>query len=364
MRRSVQDPCRHVLLCLAREVIDGVAAGAVEIDNWDGLLCEAEANHLTPLFDAFVRRYDRRVPDHARQQLCALMLRHRAWHQARTAALTEILDAFDRRSLRAAVLKGAALAWLIYPAPHLRPMVDVDLLLPRARAGDAQGELRRLGFRAEDAPRPFGRNAHHLPVASRQDSRLTINVEIHLDALSRDSLSSITLDNLTEPLRPFLLNGHRRLTLGHVDMLRHLAHHLLEPSLDGYVRLIGVVDLVRYARIFNDEIDWRHVVSAFPFVTNILACLHQLVPLPAELGRFAPSPSATAAGIGETMRPLRSIARVKRPLTATAVELFRPPAWWMHAYYNVPLHASLRTTRLVRHPWHVARWLALRVVGF
>lgn len=34
---------------------------------------EREANHLTALFDGFVRRYDRRVPQHVRQQFCALM---------------------------------------------------------------------------------------------------------------------------------------------------------------------------------------------------------------------------------------------------------------------------------------------------
>ena len=121
----------------------------------------------------------------------------------------EILGEFDRLSIDALVLKGAALAWMIYPSPGLRPMVDLDVLVPRARAGEAQAALGRLGFGAEPEPRRFRRNAHHLPVAQRLDDGLPVNVEIHVDALSRDAPSTIATNNLTEPPQPFMLNGTR-----------------------------------------------------------------------------------------------------------------------------------------------------------
>jgi hypothetical protein len=325
---------------------------------------EAEANHLAPLLSAFLRDHDRNAPDTVVRELQALALRHTAWHRTRTAALLEILDAFDRRSIDTLVLKGAALAWMIYPSPALRPMVDLDLLVPRSRADTAQAALRQLGFDARPGRRRFGRNAHHLPVAHRVDRGMSVNVEIHVDALSRDTPSSIATSNLTEPPQPLAIEGTRRLTLGHLDMLRHLTHHLFEPSPSGQVKLVGVVDLVSYACAFHEQIDWRRLTTEFGFVANALGCLHYVAPLPAKLIRFAPSAAAPAPGrIGEIVRPLRSIVMRGRDPAAMLRELFDPPGWWMHSYYNVPPAKSLIPTRVFRHPSRVARWFALRIAG-
>src|SRR4030095_8143160 len=96
-----------------------------------------------------------------------------------------------RLSIETLVLKGAALCWMIYPSPALRPMSDVDLLVPRQAAPGGQAALRRLGFYADRAARRFGRNAHHLPGAGRSHGPQLISVEIHTDALSRDIRDSI-----------------------------------------------------------------------------------------------------------------------------------------------------------------------------
>ena len=353
------------LLEAARAVIDESALGPIRLACWDRVAHDAEANHLAPLLDVFLRTHDHNAPGAVVRQLRALALRHAAWHRTRTAALLEILDEFDRLSIDALVLKGAALAWMIYPSPSLRPMADLDVMVPRARAREAQAALGRLGFVTEPEPRRFRRNAHHLPVAQRLNDGLPVNVEIHVDALSRDAPSTIATSNLTEPPQPFMLNGTRRLTLGHLDMLRHLTHHLLEPSPNGRVRLIGIVDLVSYACAFHERIDWPRLQSAFGFVTNALACLHHLVPLPDTLMRFAPVPAnAVPDRVGEIVRPLRSVLMEGQPLRAIFQELFNPPDWWMHGYYNVPADRSLTPVRVFRHPWQLARWFALRVAGF
>ena len=266
------------------------------------------------------------------QQLDALVLRHRAVAQRANRRLAEILEAFQRASIDAIVLKGAALAWTIYPSPALRPMSDVDLLVPPAAARTAQLLLRRLGFEAQVSGRRFGRNAHHLPIASRSQNGVTISVEIHRDALSRDTLSSISMTNLTESPRPFDLNGTHALALGHVDTLRHLTHHLLEPSWDGRLRLIGLVDLLRYALTFNESIDWHRLETSYPFVINALRCLHYVIPLPAALARYSPPAASPApARVGEAIRPLRAIL-AGGPSTRVLGELFSPPDWWLHAY--------------------------------
>ena len=133
----------------------------------------------------------------------------------------------------------------------------------------------------------------------------------------------------------------------------------------GRLRLIGIVDLVSYACAFHERIDWYRLKSEFGFVPNALSCLHHLVPLPDALMRFAPVPvSAVPDRVGEIVRPLRSVLLEGQPLAALCQELFNPPAWWMHAFYNVPPDRSLTPVRVFRHPWQLARWFALRVAGF
>jgi hypothetical protein len=331
---------------------------------WVTLAGTAEAHGLAPLAHACLLAHRHAVPAATMQQLEALVLRHRTWQRERTLALEEILEAFQKTSIDAVVLKGAALAWTTYPSPALRPMSDVDLLVPAAVASTARESLRGLGFDAPDAARPFGGNAHHLPVASRSQNGVTISVEIHHDALSRDTPCSISMDNLTEPPRPFDLNGTRARALGHIDSLRHLTHHLLEPSWTGRLRLVGLVDLLRYALTFHDSIDWRRLESSYPFVINAVRCLHDLVSLPPALARFAPpAGSPPLARAGETIRPLRAI--VSAGLSPAALrELLNPPDWWLHAYYGVPPNEPLTGVRFSRHPRRVARWVRLRASGF
>ena len=347
------------LLEAARAVIDESPLGSIRLARWDHVPHDAEANHLAPLLDVWLRTHDHNAPEAVVRQLRALALRHAAWHRTRTAALLEILGEFDRLSIDALVLKGAALAWMIYPSPSLRPMVDLDVMVPRARAGEAQAALGRLGFGTEPEPERFRRNAHHLPVAQRLDDGLPVNVEIHVDALSRDAPSTIATNNLTEPPQPFMLNGTRRLTLGHLDMLRHLTHHLLEPSPNGRVRLIGIVDLVSYACAFHERIDWRRLQSDFGFVTNALACLHHLVPLPDTLMRFAPVPANAAPDrVGEIVRPLRSVLMEGQPLRCHLPGAVQPArlvdarvlqrAHRSIAHTGARLSASVATGTLVR----------------
>ena len=358
-----EDLSREWLLRAARAVLDGATPAPPPHHLWNRLPHDAEAEHLAPLLDMTLRRNAHGAPDHVVQQLRALALRQVAWHRARTGAIAAVFDAFDRASIEALVLKGAALAWITYPLPTLRPMSDVDLMVPAELAATAQATLRQLGFNSAATRRRFGRNAHHLAVASRSSEGLPINVELHVNALSRDTGASITFRNLTEPPQAFVLDGTCRFTLGHIDTLRHLTHHLLEPSPNGRVRLIGVLDLLRYAGTFHKRIDWQQL-EQFPFVGNVLQCLHYVAPLPDELQHFVPTPQTTPpVQAGSVMRPLRSIVSGKPYPVSMVHELFNPPDWWLHAYYNVPAGQSLTRVRAIRHPCQVLRWAGLRILG-
>ena len=113
------------------------------------------------------------IPAGDREALVAATRRAQAEHSARLAWLRDVLGVLAAAGIDALVLKGVALALTAYPAPELRPMVDVDLLVPGAQLGDAllaldtagwsqQGELPQRHLRRGqevDLPRAGGREA-------------------------------------------------------------------------------------------------------------------------------------------------------------------------------------------------------------
>src|ERR1700685_1143700 len=95
------------------------------------------------------------------------------------------------------------------------------------------------------------------------------------------------------------------LALGHVDMLRHLAHHAFEPA--RRVRLIHLYDIWRYQTIFHDEIDWRALEARLPEVITALRLVSYVFAgaWPAD-GTSVAEPVPTGVGLG--MVPLSEIA--------------------------------------------------------
>jgi hypothetical protein len=116
---------------------------------WSIVAAEAEAQHLAPLVNAGIQGGLADAPDEVARTLRAQSLRQLARHRTRTTAIAGVLREFDRRSIDVLLLKGAALAWMVYPSPALRPMGDVDVLVPKSSAQAAQQTL-------EVVPTPAG----------------------------------------------------------------------------------------------------------------------------------------------------------------------------------------------------------------
>jgi len=292
-------------------------------------------------------------------QLKALVVRHRRAHEIRTEIITEFLAAFEQANVQTALLKGAALAHLLYPEPANRPMGDVDVLVPTEQALIDQQTLRDLGYSADDRKEGYLYDHHHLPIASNRKAGMQISIEVHHDALSGDVDHSITLHNLAEPLQTFEIDGRTAHAFNHTDMLHHLCHHTFEPA--DVVKLGSVVDFVGYANKYVAEIDWHRLDKNYPFIINALQCVHFLTPLPEALGKQISIPEcAPPDGLGLGFIPLSDLA--ERPLSKASKlkHLLQPSDWWMHIFYNVSPTKSLMSTRLVHHPIQLAKWLIRR----
>ena len=361
--RAVSDPALATLLTRSARIDcddeDAFVLGALarRVEDWSDLASKAEAHGLAPLLHQHLNRAGVRLPADTRRQLLALTIRHRRRNDIYSVVLGEILDAFSAAGIDTVVLKGAALAHVLYPAVGLRPMSDIDLLVDPRLTRRAQGLLAELGFAAPVRPtvrRLVGH--HHLPPATKDVEGHAVQVEVHRDALSPDCFGSLTTKHVTG-LRGFTLHGRRAYTLDHEDMLYHLCRHLAERS--ELLRLIWVADVEGYAARFSGEIDWERLARRYPFVLNTLSLLHLVNPLPHELARRPIPPPPITQGVGVGFKPLATTLRSDR-LDEVWRDLLCPSDWWLRLYYGVNPTTSLFWYRWVRHPVHLGRWLARR----
>ena len=332
------------------------------ISHWDDLITQAEAVGLSSILYSHLKTTGVQVPDSSATSFKALTARHLRSNRERTTALVEILDQFSEKNIDTILLKGMALIHSLYSEKSLRPMGDMDILVKPEQALLAQEVLREIGYNAGDRKQGYLYDHHHLPVATRSQNGLLIQVEIHHDALSGDVTSSITFDAVANKRLPITVEGHKTATLGHIDMLRHLCHHTFEPSVK--IKLGSVADLYGYAAIYTDEIDWKSLLAEQDFITNTLKCLHFLTPLPEILAEKIGAPSATPpSGIGEGFPPLTTIMNRRAPLTRKLKDVFLCSDWWSHIYYQVPPERSLVGVKLFRHPLRVGFWFYRRILA-
>lgn len=334
---------------------------------WQSLTDEANYHGVTLLSAPIVAALSRRAPDavplDAKRAFLALASRHRQATAARESCVDRLLEAFAAADIPMILLKGSALAHLIYPAPEVRPMIDIDILIDPAKKQAAVEVARDLGYVFESRyESDFSARMHHLPPAMIVQSGFRIFLEIHTDAISNDQPYRLTFSDLTAQPRSFRRGaGPDGLALGHTDMLRHLARHAFDPARQ--VRLIHLYDLWRYQAIFRDEIDWRDIEARFGYVMVVLrlvCCIFPNNPPGTVPWTIGPCP----AGAGFGMIPLREIAASNLAPIGKLSALFSPPPWWLHGFYGVPPEKSLLICRTVRHPVTVLKWLSKRLAVF
>lgn len=342
------------------EDYERLATAATRLESWQVLPAAADAHGLAPLVYDHLTRAGIAVPAMVSRELVSLVLVHRHANLVRFRVLREILDAFDSADIEVLVLKGAALAHLLYPSVGLRQLSDIDLLVHRHQAARAQSVLSGLGFLAPLVP--ISRHLaghHHLPAAIRTCDGQAVLVEIHHDAISRDAPGSLSMERLSASPQPFSLGGRTAFALGHADMLYHLCRHVAECA--GLLRLIWVADAVGYASRFGDKIPWPDVRRRYPFVLNALSSLHLVTALPRGLlEHVRPTHTDAAGGVGIASKPLTEIFRKGRRFRDVGRDVFDPSDWWLRLYYGVGGTDALWWYRWVRHPIHIGHWLARR----
>ncbi len=333
-----------------------ISALAQKVTDWQNIPKQAEAQGLGPLCYTYMQAAGVSLPQATKRELQGLVLRHRHANQVRTQTLVEILTAYRAAGIQTLLLKGAALAHLVYPQPGLRPMRDIDILVKKSDVRQAQTLLTKLGF---EAPLPSADTlpTKHLMAATRHTEGMIVSLEVHHNLFHDDYLTSMTMTDLsTAPLSFTLTTGQTAYTLGYEDMLWHLCHHISNIAYP--FRLIWLADIVGFAEKFTTEIDWRFIRQQYPRVLNILSLFHWMTPLSDRLQQSANLKVGNQhpQGIGFEFKgwPRYTFAQQRNqgygPFLSNTLY---PSEWWLRLYYGANYGPSLWWHRWIRHPLHI-----------
>jgi hypothetical protein len=332
--------------------------------NWERLLNRAEHHGLGPLAYRHLKDSNALVPQDAQRLLQALFLRHRCANTVRQQVLVDILNLCAVQDIPVLVLKGAALAFLVYPQPGLRCMRDIDLLVKPGDAQRAQAALLREGFdlfNESGLPLPAGH--HHLPVLARQIEGLTVCVEIHDNLFPTTRYyQSRRYDDLIGNAIEFHVGGGRAYTLGFEDMLWHIYRHAIGPPLlASPLRFIHIADLVSLVEARFEQIDWDRLIRSYPQVYQILPLLHFLTPWSQpvlEKLDFEISRAPRDIGLDYQGWPRHRLRRRGRQAAWEVLkQTIAPPEWWQRIYYGAGGQGDWLWARYFRHPLHLVEWL-------
>jgi hypothetical protein len=148
---------------------------------WQRLLSLADREHAEPILRMRLKEIDGLVmPEAAAEQLRrqAMVAEFHVTHLEHR--LHEALDILDQAGIEPIVLKGAALAYMVYRSFADRPMGDIDLLCDPDRVKEARALLQPSGWDWSQDPAVEARyrNHHHLPPLGDQ-SGTGLRLELH-----------------------------------------------------------------------------------------------------------------------------------------------------------------------------------------
>jgi hypothetical protein len=225
--------------------------------DWNEVVALANRHGLTPLLYVRLKQADAqtRVPadvwERMRRVYKASAVRSMCFQRDVRPALQRLRGA----GIRVIALKGAFLAEAVYDDPALRPMVDVDLMVPKADLPRAYAALLDLGRtrRQPQAEASSAEDNHRgLTVGAGIDLRWTIDTP--------GGRSRLDTTGLWERARPATIAGVEVLALSPEDLLLHICLHASHRHGlgDGLRPLCDVAETIRR---LQREMDWQQVAQ-------------------------------------------------------------------------------------------------------
>jgi hypothetical protein len=167
--------------------------------------------------------------------------------------MTLAIDALRAVGIDPLLFKGPTIA-ARYPEPGLRPMDDIDLLVPPEEADRAHAALAAAGWKL------IARPGEHYDAAFLHPEVPHLPVELHRALSSADEDGTrLTIERLWQARRPTTVLGVESLGLPPEEDLIAVAAHAAKPF-HNFSRLVWAVDLAMLVHA-EPDLDWDRLLA-------------------------------------------------------------------------------------------------------
>jgi hypothetical protein len=194
--------------------------------DWQAAVQHAIEHGIAPLLYQRLKADNliRLLPADAQRRLTEVYQRTVLQNVRIFQSLEEILAPFNQSAIPVILLKGIYLAEKIYANIGLRPMTDIDLLVPRQQLGQALAVLQSLDYQP---PYTFqvekeAHQAHALPPLDKAGGS---PIDLHWTLLPPATPFTIPLEQIWQDSHPAVSQGAEIRELAPEDLLLHLCLH-------------------------------------------------------------------------------------------------------------------------------------------
>ncbi|MFN8625256.1 MAG: nucleotidyltransferase family protein [Candidatus Binatia bacterium] len=358
----MDDTRRFLRLCL-RARRDPAAGAAVRAWvtrgalDWKEVIRVARAGRIAPLLHGVLRN-EICVPAEARRGFRRAYLTNAQHNLVLLRELETAIAALDAVGVPSIVLKGGALAKVVYHNIALRTLMDVDLLIHREHFDTAVRRLAQRGFTPRRAETRTGAAGYENELLLTKPGAVPVPLELHWSLFDSPYYQQrLNLDACWRQAVPFALGERQALMLDPVSQLLHLCGHIVLHH--GGADLLWENDIAEVVALNGPTLDWSALLDRAAAFDLVIAVQRMLLPLAED------EPAAVPGDILERVRRMRPTAderRIVGYLTAAergAGRRFRDDLVSMHGWHGrlgyawthlVPSAAYMRERYHVRHP--------------
>ena len=357
----MDDVPRFLRLCLrarrdpaARAAMrDWAARGS---PDWTEVTRLARVGRIAPLLHG-VLRDETFVPPQVRRRFRRAYLSNAQRNLILLRELEATVAALDAAGVPAIVLKGGALAKVVYGNMALRSLMDVDLLIRHEHLGDALRVLAQRGFAPHRPETRDGATDYENELLVIKPGTVPVPLELHWSFFDSPYYQRrLNLDVWWRQAVPFTLGEHQAFMLDPVSQLLHLCGHLLLHH--GGTDLLWENDVAEFVALYGTTLDWSALLDRATACDLVIAVRRVLLPIAAE------EPGAIPADVVERLRSVRPTADERRIVGyLTAAERGVGRRFWsdlasMHRWrervgyawtHLVPSAAYMRERYRIRH---------------
>ena len=229
---------------------------ARSVSDWDKVISVSATHGILPQVMPIIRKLMRSgiVSERVASRFRTVTHANVALQARLRLAMKEMLPVIRENGAEVIVLKGPAIAQLLYETPGERTYRDLDLLCREEEYGKVWHALTSLGYLTDDGPALPARKARQETHFERKFLHPDglVRVDVHPDAMKL-GVRPRHADGQWKRAVSTLLEGESTWVLGPEDQLLTLCVHLHRH---GFSRLIWFKDIDLLLRRYGDSLDW------------------------------------------------------------------------------------------------------------